>query len=307
MKEAPIFEIKHNSLEDGPGIRSVIFFKGCPLDCTWCHNPEGKKQTPELWWDKNKCIADGECIETCPENAISFTNPVFINRTLCNNCFKCIEVCPSTALRKTGKNVSIDDIINEILPYRSYFNSSGGGVTLSGGEATLHMHFISQLLQKLKSLGINTLLQTSGYFDYDIFNNIILPYLDEIYYDIKIIDSYQHKQMCGVDNKLILSNFIQLYKQSQSKKFQIIPRTALIPNITDTVENIVAIGLFYKSNSITETILLLNNPLWFHKLDNLGISFDNNSSDQINSLYPIHKEESIRDRFKTYGVEVTFG
>ena len=307
MKEAPIFEIKHNSLEDGPGIRSVIFFKGCPLDCMWCQNPEGKKQTPDLWWDESKCIADNECIEACPENAISFSNPLFINRTLCNNCFKCTEVCPSTALRKTGKNFSVDDIISEILPYRSYFKSTGGGVTLSGGEATLHMSFISELLQKLKSIGINTLLQTSGYFEYGIFNNIILPYIDEIYYDIKIIDSDQHKQMCGVDNKLIVSNFKRLYEQSLTQGFKIISRTALIPYITDTVDNINAIALFYKSHSITKTILLLNNPLWFHKLDNLGIHSDNNNSEQINSLYPIQKQETIRNRFKNYGVEVVFG
>ncbi len=307
MKEAPIFEIKHNSLEDGPGIRSVIFFKGCPLDCTWCQNPEGKKQNPELWWDENKCIADGECIEVCPENAISFANPLFINRALCNKCFKCTDVCPSTALRKTGKNFSIDDIISEIIPYTSYFNSSGGGVTLSGGEATLHMNFISQLLQKLKSIGINTLLETSGYFDYKFFNDLILPYIDMIYYDIKFIDPQQHKQKCGVDNKLIISNFKRLYEQSLNQGFNIIPRTALIPDITDTIDNINSIALFYKSNSISKTILLLNNPLWLHKLDNLGINRDNYSTDHINSLYPIHKQESIRNRLKTYDVEVAFG
>ena len=101
MDDTLIFDIKHNSLEDGPGIRSVVFFKGCPLNCAWCQNPEGKKQTPELWWDDKKCIADSSCIEVCPEKAISFNFPFFINRELCNNCFKCIEVCPSNALKVT--------------------------------------------------------------------------------------------------------------------------------------------------------------------------------------------------------------
>ncbi len=261
MQKALIFDIKHNSLEDGPGIRSVVFFKGCPLNCTWCQNPEGKKQTLELWWESKTCIGDGACIEVCLQNAISFDFPNFINRNLCNNCFICIDVCPTNALKITANSMSVDEVIAKIIPYKNYFATSGGGATLSGDEATLQMKFVSKLLQKLNDLGIHTLIETAGYFDYEEFEELILPFIDEIYYDIKFIDSKMHKQWCGVDNKLILSNFKKMHKLSLIKKFKLLPRTALITNITDTNANIHDIALFYNSISVTKASLLPNNPI----------------------------------------------
>lgn len=307
MQKALIFDVKHNSLEDGPGIRSVVFFKGCPLNCQWCQNPEGKKQTLELWWDKKKCIADGACIEICPQDTISFDFPDFISRNLCDNCFKCVDVCPSTALKVTAVSMSVDEIISKILPYKNYFTTSGGGVTLSGGEATLNMRFVSILLQRLKALGIHTLIETSGYFDYQAFEELILPYVDEVFYDIKFIDPHKHKQWCGVDNHLILDNFKLLHKQSLVQNFKLLPRTALITNITDTEENISSIASFYKSLSIQKTTLLPNNPIWLQKLDSLGTSGDISINEQVKSLYPAERQEVIRNYFIEFDIEVDFG
>lgn len=307
LQEALIFDIKHNSLEDGPGIRSVVFFKGCPLNCQWCQNPEGKEHTRELWWDEKKCIADGACIEICPQDAISFEFPEFINRDLCDNCFRCVDVCPSTALKVTAISMSVDDIISQILPYKNYFATSGGGVTLSGGEATLHMKFVSILLQRLKALGIHTLIETSGYFDYQTFEELILPYVDEVFYDIKFIDPHKHKQWCGVDNHLILDNFKLLHKRSLIQNFKLLPRTALITNITDTEENIRSIALFYKSLSVKKTTLLPNNPTWLHKLDSLGTTNETSLVGKLKSLYPVDRYEGIRNYFLEFDIQVDFG
>jgi len=307
LEETLIFDIKHNSLDDGPGIRSVVFFKGCPLNCAWCQNPEGKKQTLELWWDDQKCIADGACMDVCPVNAISFDFQHFINRELCNNCFYCIEVCPSTALKPTAIGMSTDDIINRILPYKSYFETSGGGVTLSGGEATLNMPFVSVLLQKLKNIGIHTLLETSGHFDYEVFEKLVLPYIDEIYYDIKFIDPLEHKHWCGVDNKKILDNYKRLQKQSITQKFILSPRTALIPNITDTEANILEIAAFYSSISVPKTMLLPNNPMWLKKFDSLGIESNIADKESLRAIYPEDKKKLVVGYFKQYGIDVNFG
>ncbi len=307
MHKALIFDIKHNSLEDGPGIRSVVFFKGCPLNCAWCQNPEGKKQTLELWWESKTCIGDGACIEVCPQNAISFDFPNFINRNLCNNCFSCVDVCPTKALKITANSMSVDEIISQIIPYKNYFTTSGGGVTLSGGEATVQMKFVSKLLQSLKKLDIHTIIETAGYFDYEEFKELILPYIDEIYYDIKFIDPQKHKQWCGVDNHLILDNFKVLHKQSLIQDFKLLPRTALITNITDTKENISSIARFYSSLSVKETVLLQNNPTWLHKLDNLGILIDISINEQVKSLYPAARQQVIRNYFIEFDIEVDFG
>jgi pyruvate formate lyase activating enzyme len=307
LQEALIFDIKHNSLEDGPGIRSVVFFKGCPLNCVWCQNPEGKKLTPELYWENEKCISCGSCIEVCPENAISFDFQKFIDRELCNNCFECVDICPSTALKIIGVKMSVDEIISKILPYKNYFANLGGGVTLSGGEAMLHMDFASELLKKLQSIGIHTLLETSGYFNFEKFKRLIVPFVDEIYYDIKFIDNQKHKQWCGVSNTIILDNFKRLHKHRSTAKFNLVPRTALLPNITDAEENIRAIANFYKSLCVTKTILLLNNPDWFQKLDKLGYRSGIIGNEEIRSLYPLRKEVIVNNYFKEYGIDVDFG
>ena len=269
-------------------------------------NPEGKKQTLELWWESKTCIGDGACIEVCTQNAISFDFPDFINRDLCDNCFKCIDVCPTNALKITASSMCIDEVVDKIIPYKNYFLTSGGGVTLSGGEATLQMKFVSKLLQKLNELGIHTLIETTGHFDYEEFEELILPFVDEIYYDIKFIDSKMHKQWCGVDNKLILSNFKKLHKLSSVKNFKLLPRTALIPNITDTNANIHDIALFYNSISITKTTLLPNNPIWFEKLDNLGIEKKYFDKSEVKSLYPSEKKNSVMSYFKNHGIDAVF-
>jgi pyruvate formate lyase activating enzyme len=302
-----IFDIKHNSLEDGPGIRSVVFFKGCPLDCIWCQNPESKKISAELWWEKDKCIDCGDCIVACPAGAIAKNNPFYIDRSICTLCFDCVEVCPSNALRRIGIEMSIEEIVSKVLRYKPFFDQSGGGVTLSGGEPTLPTEFTSKLLKRFKEEGIHTLIETAGLFDYNKFESMILPYLDMIFFDIKFIDTYDHNRYCDVNNELILNNFTKLYKRSQVENFKIVPRNPLIPEITDKDENIRQLMEFYKKHNVNHAILLPNNPAWIQKLEKTGQEETFAPYDPIRKFYDTEKENELKSTFLENGIDISFG
>jgi len=307
FKQPLITNIEGNSQEDGPGIRSVVFFKGCPLNCFWCHNPESKKAEAELWWDREKCIGCGECIKKCQERAISQDNPFFINRNICNLCFKCAEECPSKALHRVGEKMSIDEIVRKVLRYKPFFDTSDGGVTLSGGEPTLHIEFTSTLLKRFREESIHTLLETAGLFDFEQFKSLILPYIDMIFFDIKLFDSLQHERYCGVKNERILHNFILLKKEAVSGNFDLIPRTPLIPGITDTKKNIQAIADFYKKYQVKNAVLLSNNPAWINKLEKLGQKDKFDNKNRIRKFYNIEKKKKIQKLFSVKGIETIFG
>ncbi|MFZ5565241.1 MAG: glycyl-radical enzyme activating protein, partial [Thermodesulfobacteriota bacterium] len=233
-----ILDIKGNSLDDGPGIRSVVFFKGCPLSCVWCHNPESKKATPEIAFDGGRCIDCGACREICPEQALDKANPFYINRDKCTLCFECVAACPSGALEQVGKKMSADEILEKVLPDKPFFDASGGGVTLSGGEPTLFMDFTAGLLAALRREKIHTLVETCGLFDMGRFMTLLYPLLDTIYFDITISDPAAHKTHCGMANDRILANFKTLFQRARTEGKPVLPRTPLIPGITDTEENI---------------------------------------------------------------------
>ena len=271
MKLPLILEIKGNSLDDGPGIRSVLFYKGCPLSCVWCHNPESKKAAAEISFDAKVCIDCGACRDLCPEKALSRDNRFYIDRSKCNLCFLCADACPSGALDRVGKTMSVDDILKKVLPDKPFYETSGGGVTLSGGEPTLCMEFTSQLLKALKQQNIHTLMETCGYFDLDKFMNILYPYVDTIYFDIKIIDSIAHKKYCGHPNEKILDNFKQISNTAKKDGKIFLPRTPLIPDMTDTEANIRGIAAFLKNLDVPKIALLAYNPLWHEKSDKIGM------------------------------------
>jgi pyruvate formate lyase activating enzyme len=265
-----LFEIKGNSLDDGPGIRSVIFFKGCPLDCVWCHNPESKSSYAEISYDPKKCIGCGTCLKTCTVKALSKTNPYYIDRTLCTLCYECVDECPSGALERVGFEMSVDEIIQKILADKPFFDNSRGGVTLSGGEPTLHMEYASEIASRLKALDIHIVLETSGLFNYDLFSTMLLPHLDMIYYDIKIFDEAEHKHFCGVSNIMIRENITRLVHDTTRKNITLLPRIPLIPGITDTDNNITAVAHFLKECAVAKVDLLPYNPLWHGKSWSLG-------------------------------------
>lgn len=186
MENPLILAIKGNSLDDGPGIRSVVFFKGCPLSCVWCQNPEAKSTKLEISYETEECIRCDHCISICPKQALSRCNDYFIDRKRCDLCMKCVQECPAEALKQIGNKMDVNDIVREVRKDLPFFEISGGGVTLSGGEPTLFLSFLSCLLRELKRNGIHTLIETCGYFNLEKFMKYVYPYIDYIYYDIKL-------------------------------------------------------------------------------------------------------------------------
>jgi len=271
-REPLILEIKGNSLDDGPGIRTVVFFKGCPLDCSWCHNPESKRAGAEISFDENECVACDACIEACGLGALSRDLPGFIDRERCDMCLDCVEACPSRAIALVGKRMTVEEVASEIEKDLPFFRTSGGGVTLSGGEPTLYMEYCSRLLARLKEKGVHTIVETCGYFALEGFERLVLPHADAVYFDIKIHDEALHREQCGVSNSLILENFKALLQSCAERGTELLPRVPLIPGITATEENLKAIAGFLRDSGAERVALLQYNPLWLDKDRKLGRS-----------------------------------
>jgi pyruvate formate lyase activating enzyme len=241
--EGVIFNIQRFSVHDGPGIRSTVFFKGCSLHCFWCHNPEGLKLKPEVQFDVRKCIFCGDCIAICKNTAhINKDNQHIYQREKCVICGECIDSCFSGALEIIGKTVKVDEIMKDILQDRSYYQSSGGGVTLSGGEPVIQKEFALEILKRCKNENINTALETSGNYKWDELS-CLLEYTDIIMMDLKIMDPEKHQKNTGVRNDKILQNA----KTLASTDKPLIFRTPVIPTINDSEEEITEICKFVKS------------------------------------------------------------
>jgi len=285
-----LVDIKRNALDDGPGIRTLVFFKGCPLSCVWCQNPEAKSPFKEISFTKYSCSECGTCLKVCNQDAIDFSNKNRIDRSLCNLCGKCIEVCPNNALEFVGQEYSTKDLLEIILKDKIFYKNSGGGVTFSGGEPLYHINFINKLVKELKKENIHICLETSGYYNREKFYEFILPYIDLIYFDLKIYNPKLHARYCKVSNEMILDNFEDIIK---NQSIEILPRIPLIPNITDTDENLNNLANYLKSLNAKKIGLLPYNPLWLAKSEKIGIIpsydhsewLDNKNKERIKSIF----------------------
>jgi pyruvate formate lyase activating enzyme len=302
MKKTLILEVKGNSLDDGPGIRSVVFFKGCPLSCIWCHNPESKKKGFEISFDPGECIDCQTCVETCTQNALSKKNPFFIDRRLCNLCFECVENCPADALEQVGHVMKTSTVVEKMLKDKPFFDTSQGGVTFSGGEPTLHMDYLAEIAKALKEKGVHVLIETCGYFDYDTFVEQVYPDVDLIYFDIKIVDRANHKKFCGVSNEIILENFKKLYKKYLDGGKEVLPRTPLIPGITDTMENLHDIISLYRAEKVKKTQLMGYHPLWQDKTQKLGIKPVLTGATHLEEWMSVERVRKCRKLFSDAGI-----
>ena len=226
-----IFDIQHFSIHDGPGIRTTIFFKGCPLNCIWCHNPESIDIKPELAVYDEFCIACGSCIQVCPEGALKLEERVILHRDLCTQCGKCAEICCSRALVMKGMKYTDKTLLNEIEGDRPFFNRSGGGITISGGEPLAQPDFLREILREAKRRDLHTVVDTSGYANWQVFESI-LPYINLILFDVKCFNSDLHKKFTGVNNSVILANLRKLIERD----VQLIIRIPVITGINDAID-----------------------------------------------------------------------
>ena len=206
MLSAPVFEIKRFAVHDGDGIRTTVFLKGCPLHCLWCHNPEGIGAKPQLAFHAHKCLNCGECADVCPSQAHSLTEGIHrFDRTACTACGKCAEACLGEALTLYGKEMTVDELLPRLLEDREFYDNSGGGVTLSGGECLLHAEFCADLLRRLRAEGIRTAIDTCGDVPQAAFDAVI-PFTDVFLYDLKAVDAEVHRRLTGRGNCRILEN-----------------------------------------------------------------------------------------------------
>lgn len=246
-----VFDFHRGTTHDGPGMRTTVFMKGCPLHCRWCQNPESINSNPEIQWTEKKCIGCKVCINCCQDEAIIMEgDKIKINKERCTNCFDCIVRCPAKALERVGRLWDVDALVKEVCKDHIFFENFNGGITISGGEPMLQHKFVTEVLKKLKSKKINTALDTSGYGKLEAFEQIY-PYVDTFLYDIKFIDENKHIEYTTVSNKVILRNLkkiAELIRNSGGSKLWI--RTPLIPEATATEENIVQIGDFIKRELI---------------------------------------------------------
>ena len=245
-----ILHVQRFSTEDGPGIRTTVFFKGCPLRCPWCQNPEGISVEPQVQWLENRCIGCGTCIETCPEGCLSKTeHGVSINRELCTGCGVCAEACPANAMELLGTRIGLDELVDELMKDQTYFEKSGGGVTLSGGEPTMQCSFVVALLRRLKEKGINTAIDTCGVCSADCLGKV-LPCADTVLFDLKEVDPGKHYDFTGQHNQRVFENllYIRNYIADRAREKVLWIRTPLIPGATASCDNITGVGAFIAQN-----------------------------------------------------------
>ncbi len=287
-----IVDVKRASLEDGPGIRSVVFFKGCPLRCVFCHNPEAQEAGPEIAFCEERCIRCGECVLACRRSAIDLASPSRIDRSKCDRCGDCALACPGRALRLIGAYWPAEKLVELLLRDAPFYRHSGGGVTLSGGECTMYPDYLQHLLELLKGHHIHVVLETAGWFDYEVFRERILPYVDLIYFDVKFADPLLHLEHTGYPNDRIVHNLERLLTEPN---VEVQPRVPLVPGMTATDENLRSIGRLLREVGAETASFLPYNPLAVDMWGKLG----KRQPLLPSSFMPIEEEKVTFTRFRT--------
>ncbi len=282
--------------DDGPGIRTTVFLKGCPLACCWCHNPEAMRPEPELAYYPDRCVDCHACQAVCPEGAIMSDPAPRIDRHRCTVCGACADACPAMAITVIGKAYPVEALLELLLRDRCFFETSGGGVTFSGGEPTLPMDYLGAALRALKSAGLHTAIQTCGMFDYPAFARKILPFVDLIMFDIQLIDGSENLRYTGRDNRTILENFRCLTEDAAGR---VLPRVPLVPGITATPGNLAAIASHLAGLGYRHCDLLPYTPAGIDKRRAIGMETPPHLPDLP---LPLDEENRLRQLLMTEAI-----
>lgn len=265
-----VFDIQRYSTQDGPGVRTTVFLKGCSLRCHWCSNPESQRKPPQLLFNTHRCVKCYACVSVCPEgaNRIGEQGDVVLDRRLCRVCGNCIDVCQGKARRISGKSMTSDEVMRIIKKDALFFRNSGGGVTLSGGEPTQQPQFATALLKSVKQAGFHATLDTCGHCTWEALQKM-LGYVDLVLFDIKHMDPVRHRILTGVSNELILENASRL----SGTGIPVIVRFPLIPGSNDSAKNISAVGDYISKLGFRRLDLLPYHKFALQKYGGLNIEY----------------------------------
>ena len=293
-----VFNIMRFCVHDGPGIRTTVFFKGCPLDCWWCHNPESRSSSPEMMYSSDRCMRCGSCVEACPNHAIAWNDAPVWDRALCRLCGDCVEACPTGARQIVGRWMTVEEVLEEVKRDTAFFDESDGGVTLSGGEPLMQPEFVESLLRACRANGIHTAIETCGVTARNTLLRIS-ELTDLFLFDLKLMDPAKHREYTGAANDFILANLQALVKKGAAT----IVRIPLIPGVNDDCENIDSAVEFLSSIGIHRVDLLPYHEIGIEKYKRLGVEY------RLRGLKPPTpaQMEQISERFKKGGFAVREG
>lgn len=295
-----IINIQKYSIHDGNGIRTTVFFKGCPLECTWCHNPESQSYSAAMMYNSEKCTGCGRCAQVCPQKGIVATDGLFpVPRDLCDACDTCADFCLNSAREKAGQAYTQEELMKELEKDKMFYEESGGGITLSGGEVmTQDMDYLMGILKTCHKKGYSVNIDTCGHADYSRFERV-LPYVDTFLYDIKHMDNDKHKELTGLGNELILSNLKKL-NQAGAKIHLRIP---LIEGLNTSDEDITDMAEFIKDLKIVKLSLLEYHSIGNSKYDRIDMEYQGKD-------YKAPTQErlkQIKNIFENYHIDTKIG